>query len=416
MVSTSTWWPLAQRGDEFQSLIRQQAKPLTEATIEAVATGVPELVGPDPRLRELLSLVISSILDNFAAVIAYRVPEGTPFEPPSAIEHARSLAQRGIPASSILLGYEMIQRSLTGPVIEAVDTLVEDRDELVRTIEAAVAHLFAQISSASRAALRTHSIERDAWQRGKAAGLSRRLDAVLDRTISDARTAERALNYVLAGNHVALIAWLDDPERPLDMADAERRIAQLHGVRDVLLVPRDERTLYCWLHAPNSSQFDQWISVAMEVTDSRIAFGEMAEGIEGFRLSHMQARSAGAVLNASRKRKNPMVARYRDVAALAFLVDRPAEARGWIGQVLGDLAEQGEERERLRQTLRVFLEEGENAVATGDRLFIHRNTVRYRVDRALSLLPEPIGMHRVEVGLALRYCDWVAGSTQSDTE
>ena len=412
--STKIWWPLGEHGDEFRTLVESRTPALTEETVQAVEAEVPELVGPDPRLRELLSLVVSANLENFAAVIAFQVPAETTFEPPAAIEHARALAQRGVPANSILLGYQVIQRMLTGPVIDAVQTFVADRDELVRTLEAVLALLVTQTNSASRAALRTHASERDTWQRGRGAGLSRRLDAVLDRTVTDAHHAERALNYVMSGNHVALIAWLDDPDRPLDMVEAERSVAQMHGVSDALLVPRDERTLYCWVHTPDGADMDQWMSVAQDVHEARIAFGEIAEGIEGFRLSHMQARSAGAVINASRRPEASKVVRYRDVAALSFLVDRPTESRGWVRDVLGELAEVGEDRERLRETLLVFLEEGENAVTTGERLFIHRNTVKYRVDRAISLLPEPIGSRRFDVGLALRYCDWVGSPVLSD--
>lgn len=407
MAAAEVWWPFGERGQEFKAFMAERAKTVTEKTVEAIAAEVPELVGPDPRLRELLSLVIAANLDNLGAVIAYKVPTETPFEPPAAVEHARLLGQRGIPAISLLRGYQVMQRSLTGPVIEAVQRLVEDRNELVLTLEAVLAYLFVQGDGASQAALRTHAAARDVWLRGRGAGLSKRLDAVLDRTITDVQIAERTLNYVVSGNHVAFIAWLDDPDRPLDMAEAERRVAAMRGVRDSLLVPRDERTLYGWLHVSDGDHISEWIGTLTDLEEARIAFGETAKGIEGFRLSHAQAQSAGAVIAASRTRKSNMTVRYRDVAALSFLVGRPAESKGWTDAVLGDLARPGEDGERLRETLRVFLEEGESAIATGQRLFVHRNTVKYRVDRALSLLPEELGSRRVEVALALRYLDLV---------
>ena len=410
MGAVEAWWPLAERGEEFKSLIEQRAKPLADKLMEAVADEVPEVVGPDPRLRDLLSGVIIANLENFAAAIAYKIPVETSFEPPPAVEHARLLAQRGVNSNSMLLGYQVIQRGLINPVIEAVEGFVEDRDELVRTVEAVLAHLFVQGNGAARAALRTHATAHDAWMRGRGAGLSKRLDAVLDRTIIDFQTAERALNYALSGHHVAFIAWLDDPDRPLELADAERRVAGLADVRDALLVPRDERTLYGWLHTSDGPPIDEWIEVAREVEDSRIAFGDVAQGLEGFRLSHLQAKATGTVIAASRKREPTMVVRYRDVAALSFLVERQAESRGWVEQVLGDLARPGEVAERLRETLRVFLDEGGNTIATGERLFVHRNTVKYRVDQALSLLPEPLGGRRLEVALALTYTDWVGVS------
>ena len=212
MGAVEAWWPLAEHGEEFKALIEQRARPLTEEVMDAVAAEVPELVGPDPRLRELFSLVVIANLENFAAVIAYKIPTQAAFEPPPAIEHARLLAQRGVNSSSMLLGYQVIQRALLNPVIEAVEGFVEDRDELVRTVEAVLAHMFVQGNGAAQAALRTHATARDAWMRGRGAGLSKRLDAVLDRVITDPQTAERALNYSLSGSHVAFIAWLDDPE------------------------------------------------------------------------------------------------------------------------------------------------------------------------------------------------------------
>jgi len=402
--------PSPEHGEEFKSLIERRARPLADELVQALSVEVPEVVGPDPRLKELFSDVITANLENFAAAIAYKIPVEASFEPPSAIEHARLLAQRGVNSSSMLLGYQVVQRALVTPVIDMVEEFVEDRDELVRTIETVLASMLVQANGAAQAALRTHATARDAWMRGRGAGLSKRLDAVLDRVITDATTAERALNYALSGSHVAFIAWLDDPNRPLELSDAERTVAALPGVRDALLVPRDEKTLFGWLHTPDGAHFDDWVVVAREQPESRIAFGEVAAGLDGFRLSHTQAQSAGAVLAASRRREPTMVARYRDVAALSFLVDRQAESKGWVEQVLGDLARPGEDRERLRETLRVFLDEGGNTIATAEKLFVHRNTVKYRVDSALSLLPEPLGGHRLEVSLALRYADWVGVS------
>jgi hypothetical protein len=412
--SEEEWWPFGEHRAEFKAFLAERAGTIIESAVEAVGGEVPELVGPDPRLRELLSLVISANLDNLGAAIAFKVPEGAPFESSAAIEHARLLAQRGIPATSILRGYQVIQRSLTGPVIEATQSLVEDRDELVLTIEAVLAYFFSQGDRASQAAMSTHAAARDVWMRGRGAGLSKRVDAVLDGTVTDVQTAERALNYVVSGKHVAMILWLDEAEGPLDLEKAERRVNSMRGVRDALLVPRDERTLYAWLHVTGDENIAEWMETPTDLMDARVAFGELASGIEGFRLTHTQARSAGAVIAASAHRERRAIVRFRDVAALSFLVDRPAESRGWADAVLGDLADPGEELEPLRETLRVFLEEGESAVATGQRLFVHRNTVKYRVDRAVSLLPGELGRCRLDVALALRYLDLVgAGAPRS---
>ncbi|MBN1461313.1 MAG: helix-turn-helix domain-containing protein [Armatimonadetes bacterium] len=75
--------------------------------------------------------------------------------------------------------------------------------------------------------------------------------------------------------------------------------------------------------------------------------------------------------------------------------------------ILGGLAGAAEESERLRHTLYVYLKQGENAAAASRCLFMHRNTLKYRIDQAKRLLPEPLETRRLDVALALTYCDWV---------
>jgi sugar diacid utilization regulator len=302
-----------------------------------------------------------------------------------------------------------MQRSLTGPVIEAVDAFVEDRDDIVWTIEAVLAYLLAQGSAASQAALRTHAEARDLWLRSQGVGLSARVDAVLDRVVTDERAAERSLGYPLSGTHVAVVIRpTKTAGRTLDLADVDRLLRGLPGVRETLVVPRDERTLHCWLRTVGGDRMAELLRAAEESPAARVALGEPAEGIEGFRLSHSQALAAGAVLAAGDGREGRRVVRFRDVSAVSFLVDRPIGSRALVELVLGGLAGPGEELERLRETLRAYLQEGGNAVAAGHRLFVHRNTVKYRVDRAAELLPRPIEANRLELALALEYCEWVA--------
>jgi len=226
--------------------------------------------------------------------------------------------------------------------------------------------------------------------------------------VSDVAAAEQMLGYTMSGTHVAAVVWLDEASAyPRDLLEAERQLQGLRGVQDALLVPRDERTLVCWLNSPLSVHVNEWMETARRSSPpARIAFGEPATGIDGFRLTYRQTQAAGGVLAAARP-KITRVVRYKDVAAVSFLVDQPVESKAWVEEMLGDLAGAGEGKERLRHTLHVFLDEGENAIAASRRLFVHRNTVKYRVDQARKLLPEPFESRRMDIALALHYCEWV---------
>jgi DNA-binding PucR family transcriptional regulator len=60
-------------------------------------------------------------------------------------------------------------------------------------------------------------------------------------------------------------------------------------------------------------------------------------------------------------------------------------------QTLGSLADDDGQHAMLGDTLRVFLQENGGFVATGERLTLHKNTVRYRIGKAEESLGRPVG-------------------------
>jgi DNA-binding PucR family transcriptional regulator len=85
-----------------------------------------------------------------------------------------------------------------------------------------------------------------------------------------------------------------------------------------------------------------------------------------------------------------------------MLTQNPEEARRFVARELGDLAAEDKAVARLRDTLRVFLEEGGSFQATALRLGVHKNTVAYRVRRAEELLGRRVRERRLELETALR--------------
>jgi len=71
---------------------------------------------------------------------------------------------------------------------------------------------------------------------------------------------------------------------------------------------------------------------------------------------------------------------------------------------LGPLASDTANDARLRETLRVFLQAGSSYTAAAEKLLLHPNSVRYRVNRAIERRARPIGEDRLEVELALLAC------------
>jgi DNA-binding PucR family transcriptional regulator len=59
------------------------------------------------------------------------------------------------------------------------------------------------------------------------------------------------------------------------------------------------------------------------------------------------------------------------------------------------------------ETARVFLHSGGSFTATADQLFLHRNTVQYRIRQAEDMRGRPFGDDRLDVELALLACHWL---------
>jgi DNA-binding PucR family transcriptional regulator len=77
------------------------------------------------------------------------------------------------------------------------------------------------------------------------------------------------------------------------------------------------------------------------------------------------------------------------------------QAAQFMSSVLGPLGADDATAARLRETVRIYLDEGGNAPRAAERLHAHRNTVLHRVGRAEELLGYRVGERRLALSLAL---------------
>jgi DNA-binding PucR family transcriptional regulator len=81
--------------------------------------------------------------------------------------------------------------------------------------------------------------------------------------------------------------------------------------------------------------------------------------------------------------------------------------RAWVGETLGSLADDDDHNARLRDTLRVFLQENGSYKSTAERLVLHKNTVQYRVRKAEESMRRPLVQDRLRTELALLATQWL---------
>ena len=141
----------------------------------------------------------------------------------------------------------------------------------------------------------------------------------------------------------------------------------------------------------------------------RFAFGEPAPGVAGFRRTHRQALNAQAVALAAGP-SGQIATSFGQVAPLALMSGSIELLQAWVIETLGALADDDDHHARLRDTLRVFLQENGSYKSTAERLLLHKNTVQYRVRKAEDSLRHPITQNRLHVELALLASQWLGAA------
>ena len=213
----------------------------------------------------------------------------------------------------------------------------------------------------------------------------------------------REIRFDLDEPHRAFVLWCD--RSGTDARNLLRRnanlVAGVLGDAEALLVPWGEQVIAGW--ARDSGALPRAKLRALLASQpgpaTRLAFGSVQAGVDGFRRSHDEALEARRVAGIT-PRPGP-VHEYRSVALTALATSDLTQARRFVTEELGPLAARDDATVRIAATVRVWFEEMGNTARAARRLGIHKNTVLYRVQRAEQLLGRPVSERPLELQLAL---------------
>ena len=205
--------------------------------------------------------------------------------------------------------------------------------------------------------------------------------------------------------------WADEADRVTSdflQSTATELATVLRGSKALTHVA-GSRDLWCWVATADSPQEAAlaMLEPALRGRDVRVAMGFPGRGIEGFRSSHPEAQAAQR-LSLVAKHRQPVVA-YRDVEMLSLALENDDLLRRMVEREVGPLyADPSAERNLapVRETVLTYLTNRMNVEATADQLFVHKNTVRYRLARAEELLGRQLSQRPAQLELALRYLAW----------
>ncbi|PSR68880.1 hypothetical protein C8258_06640 [Nocardia sp. MDA0666] len=420
------------------------------ARLDAQIIGrVPELTDRDLR-RDLESSTRAHALAVLSGLtqdaMEYAVPE-------QAHAFARTLARRGYDLRLLLRVYHAGQEAAIDYMTEVIDErrLPEqfERSALIRLFERSTRW----VNTSVEALTDTYMQERE---RGLRAALNQRTEIVrtlLSGEDVDVDYASARLGFRLGQRQVAIVLWTDSDARGAgallsaaadgfalpgagggrregpdvvtgpqgdglagnsgaagdigaddrlaagsdELGRLERtatRLATALGGVGVLTVPAGSAALWAWLAADAEAV----AAVAADIVAApiRLTLGSSATGVAGFRQSHRDAIAARQVAERAAvdlgrvlpyARVEPAYLAGADVAAMRALIRRE----------LGALAAPDANSARLRETLLAYLRCHRSPEGAAARLGVHKNTVRYRIQR----IEETLGRRIEECGLRL---------------
>jgi hypothetical protein len=370
--------------------------------------------------RRVLTLLEASVAENVATML-HVIQHGIDLEkvhaPVAAEEYARRLAQRGVPIAALLRAYRIGSARFEDWCLQELGRRT-DNAAVVSSAGLRIAGLTAAyIDKVSEEVVSAYELEKENWVRNLSVTRAARVRALLRNEQVDVSSAEAILGYRLRQYHLGVVTWItgasatDNALGLLEHATAEVA-AEAGCAGRPIFVPQDEASAWAWL--PLGARRDgvpagTGLAPAGGDGTIRFALGTPAAGVPGFRRTHQQALGAQAVALAAGP-AGQRVTSYADVAPLALMSDSLELLQAWVVETLGTLASDDDHHARLRDTLRVFLEENGSYKATAERLLLHKNSVQYRVRKAEEALGHPVMPDRLQVELALLASQWLGAA------
>jgi hypothetical protein len=394
--------------------VSRQAATVSANVYELTRREIPEL-GDDQTVLTLFASSIDSNVTTCLQIMQHRIDLADVHAPAAALEEARRRAQRGTPLTALLRAYRLGHTVFLDWVFRELARQSHDDARTLTAVTMDLSKIVAgYVDQTSEEIVATYARARENWLRNRSAAQAGRIRDLLSGQLVNVSATEATLGYRLRQHHVGVVCWTGGAAASADnISLLDRAIshiaAQTAAGADPVFLPRDESSAWAWLPLGIRDRFDAAAASAADLDgDLHVAFGDVMQGVAGFRLTHRQALAAQAVALAGGS--PPRVVTYAEVAPVAMMLGSEELLREWVLTTLGQLATDDEHHARLRETLLVFLDTGGSYKATAERLTLHKNSVQYRIRRAEESLGHPVGDNRHDVELALQAGRWLGSS------
>ena len=355
--------------------LAERADEISAAVVGNISDRLPDLLGNAEALEAYRASTEASIR-NFAEVLRSGAdPQNAASLGSATLDVALDGVHHGVPLTVLLRSYRLAHAATAQHLNAILADHVTDADELNRAIELCSAWMFAYVDAALCLLEDAYTAERDRWMRSAAASQAETIGTILAGQPIDVEVASRRLRHELQRVHVAAIAWLDVHEEGRNtlalLEAAIRDIAAAIGSQHPLVQPLGTLSVAAWVSTKGdvpSRVLDELRFRTATAPGVRVAIGEPARGIAGFRASHLEALEAQRIARMAARPEGSITRYLRHLAARARDGGR-RPARAFVARELGRLASGDETTRRLAATVRTYLDEnGSRAGRRGDSM------------------------------------------------
>lgn len=191
----------------------------------------------------------------------------------------------------------------------------------------------------------------------------------------------RVDSYDFRSHHLGVIA------KGSTASNAIRKLAKALHSR-VLIVPPKNDVVWAWfgIHSKMRRNVLEDVIASNWPANLPLGLGELSRGLEGWRLSHQQAKAAFAVATNGKGD----IAHYVDVALVASMIQDDVLVASMHKLYLEPLARGRDGGTVLRQTLRAYFEADRNGASAAAALGVSRQTITNRLRVVEERLKRPL--------------------------
>lgn len=371
------------------AVMRSRVPELVELIQRRSRSEVPQYyAGDDPGLAASEAPAIADSLNDILDGLAEGL-EAPQQVPPGALREAKMAAQAGIDLNDLIRTYRVGQAVTWDCLMEISNEMLEEPVRRLEVLRRAAAYHFDWNDTVVAGVIEAYQEE---YKTFYFKSRDRKRRAIIRDILRGLTVDAATLNYSFRGQHLGIVAWGDAAEA------AVQQLGTLLGGEQVS-ISGTGGTIISWVHHPQlAARLVRLDARFAPPEGSFVAIGDIASGLDGFRLTHRQAWQAYRV---GRILRTPLT-RYTDVALEALVLRDTQSARDFVQYTLGPLDPLDSRSQVLLETLEAYFACGQNGALTSQQLAVHERTVAYRLKSIEQKLGVHVSSRRDELSSALR--------------